>query len=314
MAKKNSEDNKLSCKSLYLFGAIFTLGILRELLLGSGAVFSDPVSFLSAVLYWGSGAALLVIAFKIFSAGNNYETPRKSTTIVESDKALQDEVLHSLGLMTAGIAHNFRNYLEVFEATASMLQRYNEGNEKIDKALLLQQKCLKQANSTVQQLMWFVKRGKQQDSSPRELNYILEDAVQLAELLVKEKGIQIKRDFEAVTHTPNINDISLMQSVINLIKNAAESSKSGSTIIISSRFIAHKESYQFQISVKDSGSGIPDAFKQDLFKPLKSGKIEGTGLGLYTVRQLVEKDGGSVSVESEEGQGTEFKLSYPILH
>lgn len=67
------------------------------------------------------------------------------------------------------------------------------------------------------------------------------------------------------------------------------------------------------IRVSDDGPGIPEAIRQRVFEPFFTTKEEGTGLGLSIVARIIEEHGGSVAVESIEGQGAAFVISLPIL-
>jgi signal transduction histidine kinase len=67
------------------------------------------------------------------------------------------------------------------------------------------------------------------------------------------------------------------------------------------------------IRVSDDGPGIPEAFREKLFEPFFTTKEEGTGLGLSIVARIIEEHGGSLAVESIEGQGATFIISLPIM-
>ena len=66
------------------------------------------------------------------------------------------------------------------------------------------------------------------------------------------------------------------------------------------------------ITVTDSGKGIPASEKEKIFEPFHTTKADGTGLGLAIVRRIVEAHAGEVSVDSTEGQGSEFRLRFPM--
>jgi signal transduction histidine kinase len=67
------------------------------------------------------------------------------------------------------------------------------------------------------------------------------------------------------------------------------------------------------IEVSDTGCGIPEAALSRIFEPYRSSKPRGTGLGLATVKKLIEAHGGSISVASEQGKGTSFTIRLPLL-
>jgi len=98
------------------------------------------------------------------------------------------------------------------------------------------------------------------------------------------------------------------QILLNLIHNAIKASASGSSVIIE----AKENDSELILSVKDSGSGIPAAEQMRLLQePLYSGKSQGSGLGLYISRYLVELHGGRIWFDTQEGKGTTFYFTLP---
>ena len=75
-------------------------------------------------------------------------------------------------------------------------------------------------------------------------------------------------------------------------------------------FRSEQEDGRISILVKDNGPGIPSDRIKQIFEPFYTTKEEGTGLGLYITKQLVEKNGGKISVKSKIGEGTKFVLEF----
>ena len=116
-------------------------------------------------------------------------------------------------------------------------------------------------------------------------------------------------DFESNTDDLDFyaDDVKLRQAIINLLKNAAESSCSGSSILL--RIVADT---WLHISVADKGCGIPKDELSKIFEPFHTTKSYGTGLGLPIVKKIVESHHGKLSIQSEEGAGTTFLISLPL--
>lgn len=104
------------------------------------------------------------------------------------------------------------------------------------------------------------------------------------------------------------DDVKLRQAIINLLKNAAESSDSGSPIFL--RITA--DSHQLYISVADKGCGISKDNLSKIFEPFHTTKSYGTGLGLPIVKKIIESHNGKLHLQSEEGAGTTFLISLPL--
>lgn len=119
---------------------------------------------------------------------------------------------------------------------------------------------------------------------------------------------RVPRDLPAMQADPS----RLQQVLVNLLTNGCKFNKPGGRVTID----AHAEEQQVRIEVSDTGIGLTPEDAAELFQPFRrvaavASRIEGTGLGLYIVRQLVERMGGSVSVRSEPGEGSCFTVRLP---
>ena len=106
----------------------------------------------------------------------------------------------------------------------------------------------------------------------------------------------------------------LKEVLVNLMVNACEAIEKGGNIVIheDKNTTPSGESVAI-IRVSDNGPGIPAAIRQKVFEPFFTTKEEGTGLGLSIVARIIEEHGGSMAVESIEGQGATFIISLPIM-
>jgi signal transduction histidine kinase len=109
----------------------------------------------------------------------------------------------------------------------------------------------------------------------------------------------------------------LRQVVINLVRNAIEASSESGEVRVSVQPAVDVAlaSNGYQLTVEDRGSGIPAEFLPNLFRPSSSTKQNGNGIGLWIVRQIVEKHGGAISVETSTiaPTGTKFIVWLPLL-
>lgn len=104
------------------------------------------------------------------------------------------------------------------------------------------------------------------------------------------------------------DDVKLRQAIVNLLKNAAESSPPGSPILLQFR---SNKNYLY-IAIEDHGCGIDEYRLKKIFEPFHTTKSFGTGLGLPIVKKIVESHDGMLSVYSEAGIGTTMLISIPI--
>ena len=109
-------------------------------------------------------------------------------------------------------------------------------------------------------------------------------------------------------HIPFIDKLKMQRVFLNLINNAIEAIGENGVINIS---LENNENKFILWKIKDSGCGISDEIASRIFEPFVSGKSNGTGLGMSIVKSFVEKHGGSISVNSKIGEGTEMIISLP---
>jgi len=99
----------------------------------------------------------------------------------------------------------------------------------------------------------------------------------------------------------------LKRILVNLVTNSIQAMPNGGNLTIK----AFRGAGKVNLTVSDTGIGIPDEMKPKLFQPLMTTKSKGQGFGLAVVKRLVEAQGGTVSFESKVGEGTKFKITFP---
>jgi signal transduction histidine kinase len=105
------------------------------------------------------------------------------------------------------------------------------------------------------------------------------------------------------------DEAQLRQALLNLVRNAADAMSTGGALTVATRRSADGA---VEVSVKDTGAGIPAENLDRIFEPFFSTKDGGTGLGLALTQQIVEEHGGRIEVDSTPGRGTTFTLRLPV--
>jgi signal transduction histidine kinase len=133
--------------------------------------------------------------------------------------------------------------------------------------------------------------------------------------------LRIKPNIDVVTELGDavpdieIDGPQIRQVFYNLILNAVQAMDKGGDLMVSTRVreAGSKEQGGFiEVSIADTGPGIPEKNLEKIFEPLFSTKVKGTGLGLSVCASLVEGHGGKIEVESEKNKGTVFRVALPI--
>jgi two-component system sensor histidine kinase NblS len=160
------------------------------------------------------------------------------------------------------------------------------------------------------------------EEADKELEMVAQDVRPAAEytiralkMMAKDKGIELKFSCDDPVPLVNMNRESIERAIINLINNAIKYTPNGGQVEVSVLMTAERE---VQVSVKDNGIGIPEECIESIFDRFyrvekKVHTIKGTGLGLTIVKNIIEKHGGRVGVESDIGVGSTFSMYLPGL-
>jgi two-component system NtrC family sensor kinase len=244
----------------------------------------------------------------------------ENARLYENLKQSQDTLrradrLSSLGLLTAGLAHEIRNPLVAIRTFTQLLpERYDDAEFREG----FQGLALKEVDricGLITDLLSFARPSKP-NVAPENVNDVVDNIARILESQAKEKNVEIARDFGANLPKVWIDREQMKQVFMNLILNAIQAMKEGGAIAISTRAVTRNEaqpSGEFvQIEIKDTGVGIPEENLQHIFDPFFTSKDEGSGLGLAVSHQIVQEHGGFVTVESTIGKGTFFFVHVPV--
>ncbi len=227
---------------------------------------------------------------------------------------IQSEKLAVIGRLAAGLSHEIKNPLTIINQTAYLLKRKVQkqfGNIQNTEALLESIKTIEKnvyrAIDIIERLLNF---SKPYYSNTEKVNLkdIIDEAFKLAYLQSKKPGVKISKNMEDVYIKGDKN--ALIQLFLNLIINAFDAIENKGKITITLKLL--KRSNSVKVSIKDTGKGIPEDILDKIFDPFFTTKEKGTGLGLAVCYKIVESHGGSISVKSEEGIGTEFIVTFNL--
>jgi signal transduction histidine kinase len=243
----------------------------------------------------------------------------ENARLYENLKQSQDTLrradrLSSLGLLTAGLAHEIRNPLVAIRTFTQLLpERYNDAEFREG----FQGLALKEVDricGLINDLLSFA-RPSRPNVAEENMNDVVDGITRILETEAKEKGVEIIRDFSLNLPKVWIDREQMKQVFMNLILNAIQAMREGGSIFISTRLISRDESGQsgqfVQVEVRDTGVGIPAENLDHIFDPFFTSKDEGSGLGLSISHQIVQEHGGYVTVESKVGVGTTFFINLP---
>lgn len=223
------------------------------------------------------------------------------------DQLIQAEKMATVGTLVSGIGHEINNPLYVLQAAAEALESENN----IDDCRIYGHEILKQAKrigATVKTLSLYARPGSRHDLQRVDIAVAVAEAVYLARNSVRGNQVEFSIDAEPgwqiLAKTEEIQQI-----LFNILRNAIQASADGGRIEV----VAMQQADRVEVQIRDFGSGIPEEYLQRVFDPFftTKGPDEGEGLGLYIVRQIVTRYGGTIDVESADAGGSRFVIRFP---
>lgn len=233
------------------------------------------------------------------------------TEDITRSKELEDQFFHAqkmeaLGRLAGGLAHDFNNILTGILGYSDYVRIALGKNHELYEEISEVCKGGYQAKKLIKQLLDFSHKPQFHD----EFCCAAQGIRQTESLLKRTLNKSITLQVDLPGHPLNIgmSQSKLEQVIMNLSVNAADAMSSGGKLTITGSVT---DSW-VQISVKDTGHGIPEEIRERVAEPYFSTKNgKGTGLGLSTVFGIVSEAGGRIEIASSVGQGTEFRIAFP---
>jgi signal transduction histidine kinase/ActR/RegA family two-component response regulator len=227
------------------------------------------------------------------------------------DELARTERLETLGRISANLAHDFNNILQVIRSTLVHLGDLpldaafpGKGvSETVSDGLA----ATERASDLIGRLL-SLSRPAPGGNSPVEVDALVHETARLCKRILPP-GVELQAAVE-----PNLrvhaNDAELHQVLMNLCVNARDAMPDGGTLLLR----AFRAQEQVVVEVTDTGTGIDEATRRRLFEPFFNTKPRiGTGLGLAGASAIVRRHGGTIEVTSELGVGSTFRISLPAL-
>jgi signal transduction histidine kinase len=228
------------------------------------------------------------------------------------EEARRSERLAALGQMSAGLAHEIRNPLGVIRGSAEML------NQKLQQANPLASELAGYILSETNRLTALVARfldlarPMSLELAPGNLPVVLDRALEAAHTQRPEAKIRVEREYAAGLPPVPMDEQLCEQLFVNLALNAydAMEAEDGKLRVEISR-AQRAGTAGVEVTLRDTGPGIPPELSQQIFNPFFTTKKSGVGLGLAIVSKIVDEHHGSLRVESEPGKGACFRVFFP---
>jgi len=274
-------------------------------------------------LYRWQISLIIVVIFILVTtmAGLIWEDRRRRIVEVESKGRLQ-QIIHMdrtaiAGAMSASIAHELNQPLGAILANSQTAQLLLK-SERVDLDLLKEiltdiERDDKRAADIISHLRALLKKKSETELKTFDLNDTIQSAIEIIEPDARKRAVSITSKRENRTLPVHADHVHLQQVIMNLAMNGMDAMQN---VLASDRTIAIQTALagesKVEVSISDTGTGIPNDKLNDVFETFFTTKPQGTGLGLSITRTIIETYGGRIWAENRPSGGAIFRFTLPL--
>ena len=222
------------------------------------------------------------------------------------DDLLKSERLAVVGEMSAHMAHEIRNPLTTIGGFARAIAKGTKPNRVQANARVVVEE-VERLEKLLADTLSFT-RPTPPDLKPTDMNQLVEDVFGLFKGVLHEDRVLVQKQMEPDLPGVVADPAQMKQVLLNLIQNALQAMPGGGSLKVSTL----RSEGAVEVSVSDTGTGIPSETLNQIFDPFFTTKASGSGLGLAISRKIVEDHGGDISIESKQSTGATVTIRLPI--
>jgi signal transduction histidine kinase len=219
-----------------------------------------------------------------------------------------------VGMLASNLAHEIRNPLNAMNMNLQMLEEdlRPAGLDKGDFVELLEstKQEIKRLEQLVNNFLTFARPAQPRFES-KDLNQVVRDVIRFLDADFRQSDVEVRTDLAQLLPTTELDETLFKQALMNLLVNSRQVLKRNGLITLRTRAGAGGEAV---LEVSDNGPGIPSDAQERIFDVFFSRRGGGTGLGLPIAKQIIERHGGTIELNSVEGRGTTFRIRLPRRH
>lgn len=222
------------------------------------------------------------------------------------------ENLASLTTLTAGVAHEIKNPLGSISIHIQLIQKaLNKEKEKTNEVI---QNYLDIVNEEVERLngiivdFLFAVRPMDMNLVKQDLNELIRDLFDFVHYEMEEQGVSLALELDGELPSLQLDTKYMKQALLNIVKNALSAMPDGGQLFV----VTNVSDNQVELSISDTGMGIPEENMAKIFEPYFTTKDFGSGLGLTLVYKIIKEHQGEINLHSKEGEGTTFTITLPV--
>jgi signal transduction histidine kinase len=238
----------------------------------------------------------------------------KEFRIVPESSERRSSEIAELAALAGGLAHEIRNPLSVFALNLDLLiEDFADAETPRDRRVLERLQRLETECGNLERILndflQFARAGSL-DLESADLNDAVREFAEFYRPQLAESQVEISPHLDPDLPAVQLDQRLFRQALINLAQNARQAMPDGGVLELQT----HRQADRVLLDVIDTGRGMDEKTQAKMFEAFYSTKSAGSGLGLPTVRRIIEAHGGTISCASEPGRGTQFTIALPLAH
>ncbi len=222
------------------------------------------------------------------------------------------ENLASLTTLTAGVAHEIKNPLGSISIHIQLIQKAlnkesESKNEVIQNYLDIVNEEVERLNGIIVDFLFAV-RPMDMNLVKQDLNELIRDLFDFMQYEMEEQGVSLALELDGELPQLQLDTKYMKQALLNIVKNALSAMPEGGKLFV----LTNVSDGQVELSISDTGVGIPEENMAKIFEPYFTTKDFGSGLGLTLVYKIIKEHQGEINLHSKEGEGTTFTITLPV--
>ncbi len=227
-------------------------------------------------------------------------------------KTFESEKNQLISLLAAGVAHEIGNPINSLHIHLQLLGRKLKKSKRKDaealELLSVAEREVKRLDMIISQFLQAVRPTVPKMSAGVDLKQIIIETLNFMQYEIEDRNVKVECSWPDSSPRVQGDENQLKQAFYNIMKNAVQSMPDGGTIHISCSY----DENRIEVSFSDMGKGISAEDIGRIFEPYYTTKQGGNGLGLMVVERIIREHGAELTVESEPGKGTVFKIKFPL--
>jgi len=226
------------------------------------------------------------------------------------EQMVRAETMAALGTLSSGISHELSTPLSVILNMTQLMKQEVKDDPALLKDMEVVEYEANQAIKVTRSLLGFA-RSTRSKKERIDVNQVLEDLFKILEFQPAAKSVKLDKRLAPDLPLICADSGQIRQVFLNIILNAIQAMPAGGELDISTGRAMSEATEGVEITIRDTGVGIPKEDIADIFQPFFTTKEDGTGLGLAISYGIIKAHNGDIQVRSEVGRGTTFRIFLP---